>query len=389
MRNKALIAVLAAVLVLLGWRISHGPLSAPAPGQASAQSRPGVRGSESRPSPARLAPAALRAEPPAPAPGTGDAEARRERSAWTLASYLDWAQYPPSSRPARERPDRARPHAVSARRLPLAKEGGGHSETNVVLWQSHLYLAGSERAVLTVACKRGDEPVACAVLGAAAAPELPVAGLGAVPIAFADDGAGADKVAGDGVLTATFAPGEQGFGKITGPLRVQLDVDAGGERGTATFALSYTAAAPATFTGTVHERLAGGSLELCLDLRVGEPGRYVLDGRVDDASGETFAFVTFNEVLAEGVQEACFQIFGKLVRDEGARAPFTLRDVEGLLLLEDAFPDRHTLPAWEGAVHTTKAYSADDFAAEAWQSETKTRYVTALQKGAGSAGDED
>jgi len=322
---------------------------------------------------------------------------------------------------------------VSARRLPLIAADGERTAAQVVLWQSHYFLAGREPAVLTVACRRDDEPVACAVQSASAvaelgaayaaaergaahapsaavamgtAPALAVRGTGAVAlrsagavaerampaaaaVRFADDGGGSDAVAGDGVLTAVLVPGEQGFADFTGPLRVVLDVEAGGERGTATFALSYTGEAPATFTGVGRERMASGALEICVELGVREAGRYVLEARIDDATGETFGFLTFDDVLREGLQEACFVVWGKLVRDEGARAPFTLRDVEGLRLIEDAFPDRHTMATWEGRVLTTRAYAPGDFGADVWESETKARYETALRNDVERAADGD
>ena len=425
--------VVVALGALLALRLWRGPLLAGAPGPGanvpagasgtgpapgsrsdrhsrsgpSLTSRPaaGVPG-ESQPTPTLL-----------PGPGRPDADdadaaARRDRAAFTLASYLEWARYPPSSRPARERPDRLRPHASSPRTLPLsgAREAGdpagtgesaGTGEpaskgepantgeragTRVVLWQSHVYLAGAERATLSVACRRDGAPVGCAVRSAVAAPETPVAGLQPVAVTFADDGASPDRLGGDGVSTAVLAPGLQGLSGFSGPLRVHVDIESPGaashavpERGTATFVLVYTASPPATFTGTVREQLTAGSLDLCVGLAVREPGRYLLDARVDDADGAPFAFLSFDGSLAAGAQEACFRLFGKLVRDEARTPPFTLRDVEGFLLLEDTFPDRRTLPTWEGAAHTTATYTLADFSDATWESETKARHASALR----------
>ncbi len=125
-----------------------------------------------------------------------------------------------------------------------------------------------------------------------------------------------------------------------------------------------------------------GSLELCVGLSVREPGRYLLDARVDDAHGETFAFLSSDVFLPEGAREACFVLFGKLVHDEVAAAPFTLRDLEGFRLLEDTFPDRHTIPTLEGIVHSTHSYAPHDFSSSDWESETKARHVTALRRAA-------
>lgn len=122
-----------------------------------------------------------------------------------------------------------------------------------------------------------------------------------------------------------------------------------------------------------------------MELLVAEPGRYVLDARVDDESSEPFAFLSWNDLLAAGKQEACFTLFGRLVLDEHASAPFRVRDVEGFLLLEDAFPDRKSVPTLEGLVHTTKRYVPNDFSTAEWQSPVKDRYLERLQRDVDSA----
>jgi hypothetical protein len=73
-------------------------------------------------------------------------------------------------------------------------------------------------------------------------------------------------------------------------------------------------------------------------------------------------------------------LFGKLVRDEHARSPFTLRDVEGFLLKENSYPDRETVPALIGPVHTTKAYDESQFSTAEWQSEEKKRHTGEFTK---------
>jgi hypothetical protein len=385
LRAAGALVVLGTIAGLFG-RLVGGPARTPSASQDDARGTQEARPSPPKPvstPPAHAAPVNEADDEEHDVPAAGNAEGRRARLAWTLRSYLEWAQYPPSSRPARERADRLRPHASAPRHLPLSTGDGKRTEARVVLWQSHVYLAGQERAALTVACERGPAPVPCAVRSAVATSDLPETPFAPVPLAFVDDGRGADRAAGDGVLSVTFAPREQGLAGFTGPVRVTLEVDAGGERGAATFALFTTAEAPATFTGATRERLAGGSLEVCLEMRVREAGRYLIDARVDDATGESFAFVTFDGELAQGTDEACFQIFGKLVRDEEAQAPFTLRDVEGFRLLEDTFPDRHTVPTWEGRVHTTKKYAPEDLSDAPWESEMKARYVAGLRARAG------
>ncbi|MEZ4298082.1 MAG: hypothetical protein R3B70_24230 [Polyangiaceae bacterium] len=312
----------------------------------------------------------------------GDPEARRARLQWTLGSYLDWSQYPPTSRPARERPDRLHLHASSPRHLPLLTEAHERTRARVRLWQSHAYLAGPERAQLTVTCERDAAPIPCTVLHAVVTTDPDPSITRTAPLPFTDDGAPPDRAAADGTLTADLAPAELGFADLTAELRVQLLVDAGGERGAASFVVGYTGAPPATFTGRARDELHDGSVRACFELDVRDPGRYLLDARIDDAAGETFAFVSFDGALARGTAEACFDIFGKLALDEDARAPFTVRDVEGFLLLEDAFPDRRSLPTWEGAAFTTRAYESTQLSEKTWESDTKSRHLAHLREAA-------
>jgi hypothetical protein len=161
---------------------------------------------------------------------------------------------------------------------------------------------------------------------------------------------------------------------------VAVDLRVGEERGGAAFDLQYTPAPPAAFTGRVREALQDGSLDLLVEIEVERPGRYVLAARADDARGRSFAYLSFNEELGAGQKEARFRLFGKLIRDEEAETPFTLRDVEGFLLKEDTFPDRELMEAMDGPVHTTQRYRAGDFSEAAWESEEKARHVAELTK---------
>lgn len=325
-----------------------------------------------------------------PAPSFDPAATRAERAKALLASYLDWAKYPPTSRPARERPDRQRPHAAATRKLPLSVDKADRTDDkassgiSLVLSQSHYYLTAEETVTLAVSCRRGEERVPCSVTGAVAEVSDGATGKAPAPspVTFADDGRGGDVAAGDYVWTTAWTPKTAGFAEVTGPVSILASIEAGPERGLADFQVVSTGRPPAVFNGSVRETVKDGSLLFCLGIDVAEPGRYVLDGRVDDSTKTTFAFVSFNDVLPKGKQEVCLTVFGRLIADEGAKSPFVLRDVEGFLLLEDVFPDRRTMPTWEGAVHTTKVYKASDFSNAEWQSPVKERYVERLQKDA-------
>ncbi|MBK8258151.1 MAG: hypothetical protein IPK82_36480 [Polyangiaceae bacterium] len=303
--------------------------------------------------------------------------ARRARAEFTLGSYLDWAQYPPHSRPARERPDRMMPVRGRRRSLPLAGSEGGTDSARVILWQSRSHVAGAENVGFAIACERDGAPLPCAVSSAVATPEL-AGGPQPSPVVFVPD----PKHIG-AAYTLDFHPDVEGFHAYTGPIGVTALVTAGAETQTASFVFEYTSDPPATFTGRFTEAMNHGSLSICAGLLVRETGRYLFEARVADAEGTRFAFVTADVNLAAGPGEACFVLFGKLVLDENAAAPFTLLDVEGFVLLEEAFPDRHTVPALPGNVYTTHFYADTSFSSDEWESAAKTRMAEGLARAVG------
>jgi hypothetical protein len=199
-------------------------------------------------------------------------------------------------------------------------------------------------------------------------------------VPFLDDGSGADPVAGDGAFAGVLAPGQTGLAGFAGTIRTQVDYSVDGKHGSLFFDVIYTPELPATWAGAPREVVDKGSLDFVLPAQVRMPGRYVVSGRVDDARGRPFALLTFNDVLGPGPNEVKLVMFGKLMRDQDAALPLTLRDVDGYLLKENADPDRAMMPRLEGAVYTSKSSSLDSFSDAEWQSEERTRYLTQFSK---------
>jgi hypothetical protein len=137
---------------------------------------------------------------------------------------------------------------------------------------------------------------------------------------------------------------------------------------------------PANWAGPVREVLENGSLVYYLKVDVRLAGRYIVDGRVDDAHGKPFAYVSFNDLLAAGPNEVRLPVFGKLMRDQDVAQPLTLRDVDGYLLRENVDPDRLLMPRLEGKVYAGKSYSPTRFSDAEWQSEERSRYLTEFTK---------
>ncbi len=273
-------------------------------------------------------------------------------------------------------PDLQKPHSVQPSTQPLAtKDGQTTPKARVTLSQDRLYLVGDESAQLRMSCQTSDNPASCEVVSAFAVSgktEANAATIGPVPVAFAPGEQGG--------AIATFAPAKEGFSAYHGPISIDANVRVGSEEGRANFQLIYTPSAPARFTGKIREVMEQGSLCLYLQMDVTKAGRYILVGRVDDAEGDGFAYLEFNDLIEAGLREARMCIFGLLVIDQRAKTPFTLRDVEGFLLLEDRDPDRELMSLLEGKVYTTKTYEESAFSSAEWQSEEKTRHLEEFGK---------
>ncbi len=201
-----------------------------------------------------------------------------------------------------------------------------------------------------------------------------------MPLAFADDGAGADPVAGDGAFSGVLTPGQTGLAGFHGTIRTEVRFTAGGKNGSLIFDVIHSPRAPAVWAGAPREALEDGSLAFILRADVRQPGRYVVTGRVDDAKGRPFALATFNEVLGPGPNDIKLIVFGKLMIDGAPALPLTLRDVDGYLLKENTDPDRELMPRLEGPVLTSRTQSLKGVSDAEYSSEERERYLTEFAK---------
>jgi hypothetical protein len=197
---------------------------------------------------------------------------------------------------------------------------------------------------------------------------------------FNDEGTSGDLVAGDGIHGAQLQPATQGFTGLLGQIRVEVLLQYRGQQGATYFDIVYSPEPPATWQGGVREALEDGSLNFYLKAQVREPGRYVVTARVDDATGQPFALLSFNDEVSTGPQEIRLSLFGKLVRDGKPAFPLTLRDVDAFLLRPDVFPDRKLMPRRVGKVHTSQSHPLAAFSETEWSSDERARYVAELTR---------
>lgn len=368
-----------ALLAAIGWLAWRE--EAPAPAAPAAASPDAARG-----------PQFFGAVPGQMGPPLADERARRRQQLvehfqladHSYCSYREGSKYPPSSRPMSQNPDQAFPNSPVTEMNPM-RGTEGRSNPNILLQtsQSRVYLAAGESVAFSLrAVEPGGTEVPLVITRAIAA-GITLAGARPttqVPLAFADDGSGADPVAGDGAFAAVLTPSQTGLALFHGTIRTEVRYTAGGRNGVQVFDVIYSPKAPAVWAGAPREAIEDGSLAFILRVDVRQPGRYVITGRIDDAAGKPFALATFNELLGPGPNEVKLVAFGKLLIDGAPQLPLTLRDVDGYLLKENTDPDRELMPRLEGPVLTSRTRSLEGMADAEWSSEERQRYLTEFAK---------
>ncbi len=308
---------------------------------------------------------------------------RLQRAEEVFDNYRNNTKYPFESRPAREHADQMYPNRPVREEGKLTNPGQKPAEgIRIRTSQERVYVAGDETVLFTVnAVDMEGNPLPLQVTRAFAH-DPPLDGKpsqrNAIAIPFNDEGANGDVSAGDTILSARLSPSTQGFAGHAGTIRVELNLKVNDQTGFAFFDIFYTPDPPAVWvggSGGVREAVVAGSLNFYLKAQVRDAGRYVITGRIDDAKGQPFALISFNEELSAGPKEIKLNLFGKLLVDEKPAFPLTLRDVDGFLLKENATPDRALMPRMPGKLLVTRVYPSTVFSEAEWDSEERARYL--------------
>lgn len=307
-----------------------------------------------------------------------------EEADQTLCGYEDASKYPLSSRPAAEHADQLYPNQMVSESHAMRKKGGGSDEhIQIESSQSRVYMAARESVLLSLrASDQANQTLHLFVTQAIAR------GMSfdnkrsatQVALAMADNGRDGDERANDGIVSAGFSPAATGLAQFHGTIRIEINFNVNGQAGFAYFDVIYTPELPATWAGKIRESTEAGALVFHLPLQVHKPGRYLVNARLDDASGAPFALLSFNEVLPQGRSEVKLVAAGNLLRDKDASFPMKLRDIDGFLLKEDSDPDRELISRIEGVAHQSKNYNLKSFSDAEWAGEERQRHLTEFKK---------
>ena len=295
----------------------------------------------------------------------------------TYCSYRAASRYPPGSRPMLENADQDRPNDPAVSTDPMRLDGDASDDTvRLQTSQSRVYLGAGESAAFTLRAIDAEGRTLPLEIDGAFAQGLGQGGQASrTALQFADDGGGPDAAANDGTFSGALDPARGSLARVEGSIRTEVGYQVNGKHGVLQFDVIHTPQLPAVWAGPVRAAVEQGSLNFYLPLDVRQGGRYLVSGRADDARGQSFALLSFNEVLKPGPNEVKLVAFGKLVRDGQPALPLSLRDVEGYLLKDAGDPDRALLPRLEGKVATSTAQDAAGFSNAEWQSEQKSRYL--------------
>lgn len=301
---------------------------------------------------------------------------RLERAQLALTTYREQTRYPHESRPIEQHPDQVHPFEPIRESMPLRFPGsqGAVPGVHILTTQDRVFMSGDEVVRISVTAQDDAGRTLPLLITRAVAFDLPdprqAAGRPQLALNFSGS---------DGVYSADFQPSRTAFADFAGTLRLQATLSQDGRQGVVNFDVVYQPLVPADW-GTISDRVADGSLDFLVGINVRRAGRYVVNGRVDDAQGQPFALVSFNEELGSGAQTARLRVFGKLLRDGAPAMPLRLRDLQGFLLLEDQFPDRAMLARREGVVYRSGSYPLKGFSDAEWHSEERDRYLAELGK---------
>ena len=310
---------------------------------------------------------------------------RLERSQAALDAYRQGTLYPHGSQPASANPDQLYPNQpISEEHALRGSDGKPVPGLRLLTTQERVFVQGSETVRFTISLHDANDKALPLRIVRASAREVPAPRTAAttpeLPLNFNDEGTSGDLLPSDGVYSVQLQPATQGFGSLLGQIRVEAFLQYREQQSSTFFDIIYTPEAPATWAGGAREALEDGSLAFILKANVRQAGRYVVMGRVDDATGKPFALLSSNDEVPAGAQEFRLVLFGKLVRDGKPAFPLTLRDVDAFLLRTDAFPDRALMPRLPGKVLTSQGYALSSFSDAEWTSEERNRYLGELSR---------
>ncbi|MEM4271427.1 MAG: hypothetical protein QXO70_05045 [Candidatus Pacearchaeota archaeon] len=324
-----------------------------------------------------------------------------------LEQYMEWAQYPPHSRPMSNlNVDLAEPFFVFESPLemiddpkdPNAVPNGYRCHFQPKTWA---VIGPNSEMFVTLECRdtKSNQTVPLKVNETRVFREWEGQRFSTLRADFNDDGKDGDEVAKDNIITFKWRPTKNDWGQMT--LEADIVYGKEGKKATVTSTFFSSPNKVAEFTGNFRETMVDGSLIVYATIQVYKAGNYHLEANLKEAAeGNFLAYATFDGQLKTGTQEVEFLFYGKILRDKGYDGPYIITDVrghrvnlpidpawfdqgeEGLKKIQAAKttePDKELVIPFKDEFKT-KPYSIAQFTKKAWESEDKTNRIKELKE---------
>lgn len=294
-----------------------------------------------------------------------------------LADYLQFAEFPPWSRPA----DDSQKHLREWNQLPPVgqafatdKKGGPISAE---LSLDRMFAGPGEAITATVRVWRGAhdaakrEPVEATAVGEVQVwregangsdPEEPGwPSVATIPFVATKDGFVA-KIVPSSIAALTKAPADARF---------VAWVTAGDHKFPFSSPFRYASSAALVVLEGHSDKIVDGSLQVTLAVDVKKLGPVLVQATLYDATGTTpiAVYDDYYRPAQLGPQELSITFFGRALREQGVDGPYSVRALHGHVRVPDADPPEvfwaHDAPI------PTGTYKAEDFAGGEWDSPEK------------------
>ena len=301
--------------------------------------------------------------------------------------YLEWAQYPPDSRPMTDKQvDILKAHIPPAIPMPLnpgtfEATDAQHDPTIFVFVGDKNMVSEGQAITLRLKVMRGDPQQAQSRIAVHKLKGILYAGKGALAeYAFYDDGTHGDAVAGDWEYsTQAILPADK-LADFAGSVFVSAHftyaLPDGGQpaerKAHARYSFQYQSAIPLQFTGRFRENMVDGSLVVQAGIQVAQSGDYFLRALFEDKDGEPLLYADFEGRLHQRQREVPFTLFGRILKQNAKGGPYKLMRITGHLRQHKTMPPKLFVAPIEGG-YTTRPHAVTAFSDTVWNGPEKTR----------------
>ncbi|MCB1141625.1 MAG: hypothetical protein KDK54_05265 [Leptospiraceae bacterium] len=321
---------------------------------------------------------------------------------YLLDEYLEWAQYPPYSRPlSNYNYDLTEPFFVQESPLvmvdkPEDKEGNGYKcHLQPKEWAA---IGLNSEMFITLECRDKDNQVIPVKVDEARVfREFDGQRFSSVKPDYNDDGRDGDEVSKDNIITFKW----RGMKVDWGQMMLEADIEYGDKKKSTVKASFFSSPGkPAEIGNVFREVIQDGSLVVYATVQVYTPGKYHIEANLKESQeGNYISYAVFDGSLKAGTQEVELIFFGKILKDKGYDGPYILTDVrghrvnlpidpdwfnqgeEGLKKIQAAKstePDKELVTPFREE-YKTKNYNLSQFSNQVYSSQDKENRIRELQ----------